>query len=219
VLLAAAVIIVSAFTGSFRRFERIAVAFCAGLLLLIPVYLLAHPPASQMARGSAVPGLPGGSGQLATVMLLVIGIVGTTVAPWQLFFQQSYVIDKRITPRFMKYEKADLLIGIAVVVTGAAAIMGAAAAAFAGTKGSGNFTDSAGLAAGLATAAGKAAGVLFAVALLDGAVIGALAVSLATSYALGDVLGLRHSLHRGVTQAKGFYAVYALLIGCAAAWC
>ena len=32
-------------------------------------------------------------------MLLIIGIVGTTVAPWQLFFQQSYVIDKRITPR------------------------------------------------------------------------------------------------------------------------
>jgi Mn2+/Fe2+ NRAMP family transporter len=42
--------------------------------------------------------MPGGSSQLATVMLLVIGIVGTTVAPWQLFFQQSYIIDKRITP-------------------------------------------------------------------------------------------------------------------------
>jgi Mn2+/Fe2+ NRAMP family transporter len=217
VLLAAGVVIAAAFTGSFRRFERIAVAFCAGSLLLIPVYLLARPPAAQMARGFAVPGLPGGSGQLATVMLLVIGIVGTTVAPWQLFFQQSYVIDKRITPRFMRYEKADLWIGIAVVVAGAAAIMGAAAAAFAGTKGFGSFTDSRGLAAGLAAEAGKAAGVLFAVALLDGAVIGAFAVSLATSYALGDVLGLRHSLHRGVTQAKGFYAVYALLIACAAA--
>ena len=46
-------------------------------------------------------------------MLLIIGIVGTTVAPWQLFFQQSYVIDKRITPRFIPYEKADLVIGIA----------------------------------------------------------------------------------------------------------
>ncbi|HTT54880.1 MAG TPA: NRAMP family divalent metal transporter [Streptosporangiaceae bacterium] len=217
VLLAAAVIIAAAFTGSFRRFERIAVAFCAGSLLLIPVYLLAHPLAGQMASGLAVPGLPGGPGQLAPVMLLVIGIVGTTVAPWQLFFQQSYVIDKRITPRFMRYEKADLCIGIVVVVIGAAAIMGAAAAAFAGTKGFGNFTDSGGLAAGLAAYAGKAAGVLFAVALLDGAVIGAFAVSLATSYALGDVLGLKHSLHRGVSQAKQFYAVYGLLIAGAAA--
>ena len=83
-------------------------AFCLGSLLLIPLYPLAHPAISQMARGFAVPGLPGGPGQMATVMLLIIGIVSTTVAPWQLFFQQSYVIDKRIMPRFIPYEKADL---------------------------------------------------------------------------------------------------------------
>ncbi len=65
-------------------------------------------------------------------MLLVIGIVGTTVAPWQLFFQQSYIIDKRITPRFMRYEKADLWIGIVIVIVGGSALMGATAAAFAG---------------------------------------------------------------------------------------
>ncbi|MEZ0096413.1 NRAMP family divalent metal transporter, partial [Streptacidiphilus sp. EB129] len=113
VVLAAAIIIASGFTGSFRRFERIAIALCAGSLLLIPIYFMVHPAASQMAHDFAVPTMPGGSGQLSTVMLLIIGIVGTTVAPWQLFFQQSYVIDKRITPRFMKYEKADLWIGIA----------------------------------------------------------------------------------------------------------
>ena len=43
------------------------------------------------------PQFPAG-GKLSDVMLLVIAIVGTTIAPWQLFFQQSYVIDKRITP-------------------------------------------------------------------------------------------------------------------------
>jgi hypothetical protein len=149
---------------------------------------------------------------MATVMLLIIGIVGTTVAPWQLFFQQSYVIDKRITPRFMRYEKTDLWIGIVIVVVGGAALMGATAAAFAGTKGAGNFTDSAGLARGIAAYAGHVAGVIFAVALLDAAVIGAFAVSLSSAYAIGDVLGLNHSLHRGVGQAKGFYAVYAALI-------
>jgi NRAMP (natural resistance-associated macrophage protein)-like metal ion transporter len=216
VALAALVVIAAAFTGSFRAFERIAVAFCAGSLLLIPVYLMAHPAAGQMARDFVIPALPGGSGQLATVMLLIIGIVGTTVAPWQLFFQQSYVVDKRITPRFMTYEKADLWIGIVVVLIGGAAIMGATTAAFAGTKGFGNFTDSAGLAAGLAAYAGRATGALFAVALLDAATIGAFAVSLSTAYAIGDVLGLKHSLHRGVKQAKGFYAVYAALIAGAA---
>jgi Mn2+/Fe2+ NRAMP family transporter len=217
VVLAAGVIMAAAFTGSFRRFERIAVTFCAGSLLLIPLVLFTHPNAGQIAHGFVVPGLPGGSGQLATVMLLVIGIVGTTVAPWQLFFQQSYVIDKRITPRFMRYEKVDLWIGIVIVVIGAAAVMSATAAAFAGTKGVGNFTDSAGLAHGIAAYAGRVAGIVFAIALLDASIIGAFAVSLSSAYAIGDVLGLKHSLHRGIRQAKGFYAVYAALIGGAAA--
>ncbi|SEL38858.1 NRAMP family divalent metal transporter [Streptacidiphilus jiangxiensis] len=220
VVLAAAIIVASAFTGSFQRFERIAIALCAGSLLLVPIYFLSHPKTSQMAHDFVVPNLPGGQGQLATVMLLIIGIVGTTVAPWQLFFQQSYVIDKRITPRFMKYEKADLWLGIVIVVVGAAALMGATAAAFAGTTGPdgfGNFTDAAGLAHGIEAHAGKVAGVLFAVALLDASIIGAFAVSLSTAYAIGDVFGIRHSLHRGVKGAKGFYAVYAGIVALAAA--
>ena len=217
VALAALVIIGAAFTGSFRRFERMAVGLCVGSLLLIPIYFLAHPAASQMARGFVTPVMPGGSGQLATVMLLVIGIVGTTVAPWQLFFQQSYVIDKRITPRFIKYEKADLWIGIVVVILGAGAIMGFTAAAFAGHPAAGHFTDAAGIASGLQAHAGRVAGVLFAVALLDASSIGAFAVSLSTAYALGDVFGLKHSLHRGVKGAKGFYAIYGGVVLAAAA--
>ncbi len=217
VALAALVIIGAAFTGSFRRFERMAVGLCAGSLLLIPIYFLSHPAASQMARGFVAPALPGGSGQLGTVMLLVIGIVGTTVAPWQLFFQQSYVIDKRITPRFIKYEKADLWIGILIVVLGAGAVMGFTAAAFAGHAGAGHFMNAADIAGGLQAHAGRIAGVLFAIALLDASIIGAFAVSLSTAYAIGDVFGLKHSLHRGVKGAKGFYAIYGGLILAAAA--
>ena len=222
VLFAAGIIIATVFTGSFRAFERIAMFFCAGSLLLVPLYLIAHPSVSSMARGFTSPGLPASAsnagaatGGMAAVMLLVIGIVGTTIAPWQLFFQQSYVIDKRITPRFMKYEKADLWIGIVIVVVGAAALMGTTAAAFAHSGA--QFTDSAGLARGIAAYAGHVAGALFAVALLDAAVIGAFAVSLSSAYAIGDVLGMKHSLHRGVGQAKGFYALYAALICVAAA--
>jgi Mn2+/Fe2+ NRAMP family transporter len=216
VMFAAGIIIATAFTGSFRAFERIAMFFCVGSLLLVPLYLMAHPSVSSMATGFTTPDLPGGAGTggMAAVMLLVIGIVGTTIAPWQLFFQQSYVIDKRITPRFMKYEKADLWIGIVIVVVGAAALMGTTAVAFAHSGA--QFTDSAGLARGIAAYAGHVAGALFAVALLDAAVIGAFAVSLSSAYAIGDVLGMKHSLHRGVGQAKGFYVLYAALISGAA---
>jgi Mn2+/Fe2+ NRAMP family transporter len=217
VMVAAVIIIASAFTGSFQRFERVAIALCAASLLLVPLYFMVHPKTSQMAHDFVVPNLPGGQGQLATVMLLIIGIVGTTVAPWQLFFQQSYVIDKRITPRFMRYEKADLWLGIVIVVIGAAAMMGFTAATFAGTSGFGSFSDAAGIATGLEHHVGKVAGVLFAIALLDASIIGAFAVSLSTAYAIGDVFGIKHSLHRGVGTAKGFYAVYAGLVLAAAA--
>ena len=216
ILAAAVVVIGAASTGSFRRFERVALTLCFGSLILIPIALALHPSGGQLASGFLVPSLPGGAAQLSTVMLLIIGLVGTTVAPWQLFFQQSYVIDKRITPRFMKYEKADLWIGIVVVVVGAGAIIGFAAAAAAGTPAAGHFTDAAGLASAIAAKSGHLLGILFAVALLDASIIGAFAVSLSTAYAIGDTFGVNHSLHRGVKQAKGFYGVYVALIAVAA---
>jgi len=150
-------------------------------------------------------------------MLLIIAIVGTTVAPWQLFFQQSYVVDKRITPRFMRYARADLWIGILLVMVGAVAMMAFTAATFAGHDEFGNFQDAGTIAAGLGKYVGHTAGVFFAIALIDASVIGAMAVSLSTAYAIGDVLSLRHSLHRKPKDAKAFYAVYGGLVALAAA--
>ena len=169
-------ILAAAATGSFRRFERVAMTLCAGSLLLLPLYLLSHPSGARMAAGCAVPELPGtGPGGMAAVMLLVIGIVGTTIAPWQLFFQQSYVIDKRITPRFIRYEKADLWIGIVIVVLGAAAITGAVAAAVAGTAVRALHRRGRDLPRHRRPL-GAVAGALFAIALLDASIIGAFAV-------------------------------------------
>jgi NRAMP (natural resistance-associated macrophage protein)-like metal ion transporter len=215
VVLAAVAVMGAAATGDFRRFERFALALVAGSLVLVPVFVMVHPPFGEIARGLFAPQFPAG-GKLSDIMLLVIAIVGTTIAPWQLFFQQSYVIDKRITPRFMRYERIDLWLGIVLVVIGAAAMMAFTAAAFAGRPEFGNFTDAAGVAAGLEAHAGRIAGVLFAIGLIDASLIGAAAVSLATAYAIGDVFSLRHSLHRKVTDAKGFYAVYCALVAVAA---
>jgi Mn2+/Fe2+ NRAMP family transporter len=216
VIIAAGLIVAAASTGDFRRFERFSMALVFGSLLLIPIYLMVNPPIGQVAHDFVVPQLPA-DGKLSDVMLLIIGIIGTTVAPWQLFFQQSYVIDKRITPRFIRYERLDLWLGIALVIVGAAAIIAFTAQAFVGTPEFGAFTDAGGIAAGLERYAGRTAGVLFAIALIDAALIGASAVSLSTAYAIGDVFRARHSLHRGVADAKGFYAVYVLLIAVAAA--
>jgi len=214
IVVAAGIVIAAASTGNFRRFERFSIGLCFFSLLLVPVFLMVHPPLAEVGRDFVIPRLP--EGKLSDIMLLIIAIVGTTVAPWQLFFQQSYIIDKRITPRFIAYAKVDLIVGIVAVVVGGVAMMAFSAMAFQGTAGFGQFTDAGAIAAGLEAYAGRAAGVMFALALLDASIIGASAVSLATAYAIGDVLDLRHSLHRKATDAWGFYAVYAGLIGFAA---
>lgn len=215
VIFAAVAVIGAVSTGSFRRFERLCLVLVAFSLLVVPIYLMVHPPIGQVARNFVVPGLPHGA-PVSTVMLLIIAIVGTTVAPWQLFFQQSYVVDKRITPRWINYERVDLGIGIVIVIIGGMALMAMSAATFAGHAGFGNFTDAGGTATGLATYVSHTAGDLFAIALIDAAIIGAAAVGLSTAYATSDVLNLKHSLHRPVTQAKGFYVCYFILIALAA---
>ncbi|HEY8162141.1 MAG TPA: NRAMP family divalent metal transporter [Methylocystis sp.] len=215
VAISAVVVMGAASTGDFRRFERFALALCAGSLLLIPVFVMVHPPVAELARDMLIVQLPK-EARLNEVVLLIIAIVGTTIAPWQLFFQQSYVIDKRITPRFIRYERVDLWIGIIVVVIGAAAIMAITSVVFAGRPDAGQFVDAGAVAAGIERYAGRLPGVLFALALLDASIIGASAVSLSTAYAIGDVMSLKHSLHRKPAEAKGFYGVYFGLVAVSA---
>ncbi len=214
---AAALIMAAAGTGDFRRFERFALVLVFGSFLLLPIFLMTHPPIAGIARDFLVPQLPPHA-HLADVMLLIIAIVGTTVAPWQLFFQQSYIIDKRIGLRFINYERLDLIIGIGIVILGAVAMIAFCAHAFAGTAGFGNFTDAGGVALGLDRFHGsRLPGVLFALALIDASIIGAAAVSLSSAYAVGDLLNMRHSLHESPRTAKRFYGIYCGLIAVAAA--
>ncbi|WP_082955881.1 Nramp family divalent metal transporter, partial [Nocardia sp. 852002-51244_SCH5132740] len=201
-------------SGSFRRWERAMFVFIAITLLQIPMLLLSHPEWGRAATDFVVPGVRGGV--TSDAVLLIIAIVGTTVAPWQLFFQQSNIVDKRITPRFIGYERADTTLGAFVVVIGAAALMMTADYAARTTATTGQFTD-AGEIAHLLGDIDRALGAIFAIVLLDASIIGAAAVTLATSYAFGDVFGIKHSLHRGFRDAKQFYLSYIAMVTLAAA--
>ena len=212
---AAVILIGITVTGNFRRWERAMFVFVAASLLVIPLVVMSHPDPGAALKGFVVPSVRGGF--TSDAALLIIAIVGTTVAPWQLFFQQSNVIDKRITPRWLEYEKADTIIGAFVVVIGAACIMMASASAFSGTADFGKFDSALGIAQGLAAHIHPAVGSIFALLLFDASIVGASAVTLATSYAFGDIFGLRHSLHRGVREAKLFYGSYTGMVALAAA--
>jgi Mn2+/Fe2+ NRAMP family transporter len=200
-------------SGSFRRWERAMFVFIAITLLQIPMLLMSHPQWGHAVKSFVVPSISGGISSDA--VLLIIAIVGTTVAPWQLFFQQSNVVDKRITPRFMAYERADTVLGAFVVIVGAAALLMTGDWAARSTNNAGNFTD-AGAIAHLLGQHSQTLGSFFAIVLMDASIIGAAAVTLATSYAFGDVFGLKHSLHRGFADAKQFYLSYTAMVALAA---
>ncbi|MFE3958566.1 NRAMP family divalent metal transporter [Nocardia sp. NPDC059091] len=200
-------------SGSFQRWERAMFAFIAITVLQIPMLLMAHPDWGRAAKAFVVPGVSGGF--TSDAVLLIIAMVGTTVAPWQLFFQQSNIVDKRITPRFIGYERADTTLGAFVVVGGATALVMTADYAARATGAVGKFAD-AGDIARLLGQAHHILGPVFAIILLDASIIGAAAVTLATSYAFGDVFGIKHSLHRGFRDAKQFYLSYIAMVVVAA---
>ncbi|OBK17392.1 NRAMP family divalent metal transporter [Mycobacterium asiaticum] len=200
--------------GSFRRWEALMFVLIAVNVVMIPMILFVHPTWKETVHGLA-PQSPGGLN--STVLLLVVAIVGTTVAPWQLFFQQSNVVDKRIATRWIPYARADLVLGIVVVMAGATALMAVTAFGLSGHADVGAFTDAGAVASGLAHRFGSTVGVLFAIILLDASLIGANAIGLATTYAVGDAMGRRHSLHWKIGEAPLFYGAYALLLAVSAA--
>jgi NRAMP (natural resistance-associated macrophage protein)-like metal ion transporter len=202
-------------SGSFRRWERFMLLFVVANFLVIPLVIMSHPHIGPVVHGLLVPGVQGGVTSKA--VLLIIAIVGTTVAPWQLFFQQSNVIDKRITPRWINYERADTVVGSLITVFAATLIVATTAFAFEHTSYAGAFTNAAGVAEGLNRVLGNGAGALFSIILLNASIIGAAAVTLSTSYAFGDAFGLSHSLHRSFGEAKGFYAIFGGCVTLAAA--
>jgi len=212
--IAAALLVAITVSGSFRAWERSMFVFVFANLLVIPLFFMSHPNIGSVAHDFVVPGIAGGAN--STSVLLIIAIVGTTVAPWQLFFQQSNIIDKRITPRWINYERLDTWIGAVVVVLGAAALIAVSAFAF-HTRFHNAFVDAGHTASELRVTLGSVAGGFFAVVLLNASLIGAGALTLSTSYAFGDMFGTKSSLHRSFKDARGFYAIFAALIAGAAA--
>ena len=208
--IAAAALVAVTSTGSFRRWERAMYVLIAANVLMVPLVLMSRSHVGAGAGAGLVPSVPGGAGSL----LLVLALVGATVAPWQLFFQQSNVVDKRITARWLHYERVDTVIGALIVIAGGCAVMFAATS----LHGSGvEFTDAGTVAAGLRAGSGQIAGALFAVVLFNASILGAAAVTLASSYAIGDYAGLKHSLHRKWRDAPMFYGSYVAAVSLGAA--
>jgi Mn2+/Fe2+ NRAMP family transporter len=201
------------FGGSYRRWERTVVVLCLLDLAWFWIAFRLSPPASELLHRLAVPSLPPG-GLTPELMFLVVAIVGTTIAPWQLFFQQSCIDDKRLRFADLKWARLDTFVGACVTVTVAACMM------IAGSASSAHgfvFTDPAQMAVNLgAVLGGWVRGVIL-LLMINAAVLGTTAISLSSAWAYGEVRGWPHSLNLPVRKARGFYVVYVLSVAAAAA--
>jgi Mn2+/Fe2+ NRAMP family transporter len=204
-------------SGSYRRWERIVVILCLLDLTWFIAAAFLRPNWTAALSNTFLPSLPH-SGKIGDLVFLIIAIVGTTIAPWQLFFQQSCVAEKRLRFADLKWARLDTLIGavFSILVAGAMMLTGAFA-----YNHHVPFTDPAQLAQSIATVLPHRSGIFLHHAILllmvNAAVLGTTAISLASAWAYGEVAGWQHSLHKKPTEAPGFYAVYALCVFAAAA--
>jgi len=215
-------------TGRYWTFEKITLFFCLFNLVYIPAALWAMRTGNvaggwlTVGEGFLNPhfGFAGGFAPVA-VLTLIMANIGTTITPWQIFFQQSAVVDKGMDVNQIKAGKIDTFIGSFMTCVVAAFIIIATAAVFyynPDPDPKWRMIDSAAQTAAAmplvmpAEHWGQWAKVLFAIGLFDAGLLGALCISLATSWALGEVFGWAHSLNRGVREAPWFYVAYVLML-------
>jgi Mn2+/Fe2+ NRAMP family transporter len=207
--LAAVALVVMVLTGSYRRWERVTVFLCLLDIAWIFIALKLRPAFGEIFHDAIVPSIPQG-GVTASLVFLVIAIVGTTIAPWQLFFQQSCIADKRLRFADVKWARLDTFVGavFTIIVAGCMMIAGNAARMH-GIS----FSDPAQMANDLHFISGEAirSGILL--LMINAAVLGTTAISLSSAWAYGEVRGWPHSLEMPIKKAPGFYLTY---VGCVA---
>jgi Mn2+/Fe2+ NRAMP family transporter len=197
-------------TGRYWTFEKLALVFCLFNFLYIPAAILAKPVWADVARSMVHPVFPGGLG--AGGMMIIVAVVGTTITPWQIVFQQSSVVDKGLDEKDIPFARLDTLFGSIFTCVVTAMIMICGGAAFHYRPDPQVITDAAQAAQMLAPVGGRVAGVLFAVGLFNAGLLGAICLSLSSSWAIGEVFGWAHSLNRKVREAPWFYVTYFLIL-------
>jgi len=193
--------------GKYWTWEKIAIFFCLVNLIYIPAAFMLHPSAADILKQGMIPHFPGGSA--STLFFFLMANVGTTIAPWMIFFQQSSVVDKGTKEKDIPWSQVDTIIGAFFTVLVAAFCVIVTATVLRGVD-----IESAAQAATMLMGINKYVGTFLAIGLFDAGFLGAICISLATSWAIGEVFGWAHSLNQKVREAPWFYAYYfsALLI-------
>lgn len=211
--LAAIALVGLAVSGGYLRWERTVMILCCLDLSWVALAHLTSPGLRVIAHSTFIPSLPPGP-ITSDFIFLVIAIVGTTIAPWQLFFQQSCIADKRLRFADLKNARMDTLLGATGTILIAACMM--VVGHYSAEQGI-PFSDPAQMALALSAITGEFFKNIILLLMINAAVLGATTISLSSAWAYGEVRGWSHSLQRSLKDAPGFYAVYILSVMAAAA--
>lgn len=188
--------------GRYWTWEKIALVFCAVNLIYIPGAFMVQPSVHDIIQTGIVPHMPPG-GFNNTLFFFLMANIGTTIAPWMLFFQQSAVVDKGTKEKDIPWGQLDTLVGSVLTVVVAIFIV-----IVTGTILPGVNIDDAAQASIMLMKTNQYAGTFMAIGLFDAGLLGAICISLASSWAFGEVFGWAHSLNNKIREAPWFYANY-----------
>src|SRR5450756_460934 len=192
--------------GSYRAVEKVLLVFCVLFVTYVISAFMAHPNWGDVAKSTVVPTFQ----MNPEFISLFIATIGTTIAPWMQFYQQSSVAEKAIDLKQYRYEILDTYIGSFLTNFVSFFIVVACASTLfvAGVR-----VDTAAEAAGaLAPLAGKYASILFAVGLINASIMAAGVLPLSTAYSVAEAFGWESGVGKSFREAPLFYGLYTALI-------
>ncbi|PPQ29218.1 NRAMP family divalent metal transporter [Rhodopila globiformis] len=195
-------------TGSYRRVERVAIAVGLFELAFFFVAWVAHPNLSEMLTGSV--SIPYRD---PNYLYLSAANIGAVIMPWMIFYQQSAVADKGLTPEHLTAARWDTAIGALLTQLIMVAVLIACAATIGHGRPRASLDSVGDMAQALTPFLGTATGnLVFGLGVLGAGMVAAIVVSLALAWGLGEVTGYRHSLEMHPLKARWFYGVYAVCV-------
>jgi Mn2+/Fe2+ NRAMP family transporter len=205
--LAALVVWMLVVYGTYRAVEKIFLVACLFYLSYVASAFMAKPDWLYAAHETVIPNMHFN----APYLIMLIGLVGTTIAPWQFFYLQAGFVEKRVGPRQYKHARMDVLVGSISCMAIVFFIIVCCAATL-NRSGQTDISSAAEAAKALVPLAGKWAGYLFAFGLLNASLFAASILPLSTAHVICEGLGFEAGLDNKFKEAPTFYALYTLLI-------
>ncbi|MGB8346796.1 MAG: Nramp family divalent metal transporter [Ktedonobacteraceae bacterium] len=199
--------------GSYKYVERVLLVLCLIYVTYVASGFLVHPDWGQVFHQTIAPSLPRGPGEPTGYLLTLVAVIGTTIAPWMQFYQQSAIADKQIAVKHLQYERIDTYVGafitdfvafFIVVCTGATLFVHHIVIHQA--------SDAALALEPLVGGNGHIAAILFGIGLLNASLMAASVLPLSTAYSIAEAFGWERGVNRTFKEAPQFLSLYTFII-------